>query len=102
LKIGDKVTIGLFSVEYISTHQVTVNTAHFRFSLSNSDRFINQGLQCTVPLTRLQSHGLLGQTHSTKVYANTNNRYIEGTVDDYVIGDDDIFGTDFIYNQFST
>jgi len=54
-----------------------------------------------VPLRRLAGHGLLGQTHSTKVYPGTT-RYIEGSVDDYVIGDDDVFGTDFVYNQFQS
>jgi len=50
-------------------------------------------------LSKLHSHGLLGQTHSSKVYS-TATRYIEGSVDDYIIADDDIFGTDFVYNQF--
>ena len=45
------------------------------------------------------SHGLLGQTHNAKTYA-TALKYIAGEVDDYVIADSDIFGTDFVYNQF--
>ena len=99
LAIGDKVEFGSFSVTQTSTHQVTVQTETFEFLLSNSDLFINQQLRSKVALSKLQSHGLLGQTHSTKVHA-TPLRYIEGEVDDYVIADSDIFGDDFVYNQF--
>jgi hypothetical protein len=78
---------------------VSIATEHFTFDLSNSDMFINQGVTSRVALSKLRSHGLLGQTHSSKVYS-TATRYIEGSVDDYIIADDDIFGTDFVYNQF--
>jgi len=43
----------------------------------------------------------LGQTHQSKVYP-TATRYIEGTVDDYAVGEDDIFGDEFVFNQFSS
>jgi hypothetical protein len=99
LKIGDKVTFGTFSVSFVSAYRVTISMEHFAFSLSNSDMFINQAVSATVPLDELTSHGLLGQTHSTKVYA-TATRYLEGNVDDYIIADDDIFGDDFVYNQY--
>ena len=100
LSVGDLVTFGAFSVEYISTHLVAVTTDNYSFQLSNSDMFINQALRATTPLSKLTSHGLLGQTHSIKTYA-TALKYIEGEVDDYVIQDGNIFGTDFQYNQFS-
>jgi hypothetical protein len=99
LKVGDRITYGSFSINFTSTHSVQISTEHFEFQLSNSDLFINQAVSSKVPLNRLTSHGLLGQTHSSKVFA-TSTRYIEGSVDDYVIGDDDVFGTDFVYNQF--
>jgi len=100
MKIGDSITYGSFSINYTSTHSATFTTEHFNFDLSNSDMFINQAVSLRIPMKELTSHGLLGQTHSNKIYANTI-RYIEGTVDDYIIDDDDIFGTDFVYNQFS-
>jgi hypothetical protein len=100
LKIGDRMSYGSFSLNYTSSHSVSISTEHFTFDLSNSDMFINQAVLSRVPLSKLSSHGLLGQTHSTKVYSTTT-RYIEGNVDDYIIGDDNIFGTDFVYNQFS-
>ena len=99
LSIGDKVSFGAFTVEVQSTHNVAVTTESFEFSLSNSDNFINQALTARVPLSQLKSHGLIGQTHSTKQYPSLV-RYIEGEVDDYVISTDDIFGSEFVFNQF--
>ena len=99
LQVGDKVTFGEFSLHLRSTHIVTVTTDSFEFHLSNSDLFINQALKARIPLSELRAHGLIGQTRSTRTYP-TSLRYIEGDVDDYVIADSDIFGTDFVYNRF--
>jgi len=100
LTVGDIVTFGDFSVELTSTHTVAVTTENYAFELSNSDMFINQALRATTPLSKLTSHGLLGQTHSTKTYA-TAIKYIDGEVDDYVIQDGNIYGTDFLFNRFN-
>jgi len=99
LTVGDSVTMGAFSLNYTNSHAVSLSTNNFAFELSNSDMFINQAVKARVPLSHLNSHGLLGQTRSTKVYAGAH-RYIEGEVDDYAIGDNDIFGSDFVYNLF--
>jgi len=101
LTIGDSILLNEdFSLNYTSSHAVSIETGHFLFILSNSDYFINQVVKVKVPLSRLNgAHGLLGQTHRARVY-NTAVKYIEGSVDDYVVGDDDIFGDSFIYNQF--
>ena len=99
VRVGQTVSFGSFSLTLKSTHAVEITTEHFSFELSNSDMFVNQAVRPTVPLSQLQSHGLLGQTHSAQVYTSTL-RYIDGSVDDYVIADNDIFGTDFVYNQF--
>ena len=99
LKVGGSVSFGAFSIKFASHHTVIVTTENFSFNLSNSDLFINQAIQATRSLSKLESHGLLGQTHSTKTWP-TSLRYIEGDVDDYVILDGDIFGTDFVYNRF--
>jgi hypothetical protein len=99
LKVGDAVSFGSFSVKMVSTHHATIETENFSFELSNSDMFINQAVSNRVPLSKLSSHGLLGQTHAAKVYP-TATRYIQGEVDDYVIADNDIMGTSFAYNKF--
>ena len=61
--------------------------------------FVNQAVRATVPLSQLQAHGLLGQTHRSAAHSSAL-RHIEGDVDDYVIASADIFGDDFVYNQF--
>jgi len=99
LKVGDAFTFGSFSVKMVSTHHVSVETENFSFELSNSDMFINQAVSNRVALSKLTSHGLLGQTHAPKVYTGAN-RYIQGEVDDYVIADNDLFGRDFAFNKF--
>jgi len=100
LEIGEVVSFGSFSVESMSSHHITIQTETFTFELSNSDMFINQAVSTKIGLSKLNSHGLLGQTHAAKVYAGAL-RYVEGEVDDYVIGDNDIFGNDFAYNRFN-
>jgi hypothetical protein len=89
----------MFVVTYVSSHQVTVQVEEFIFSFDNSDKFINQGVAARVALPKLTSHGLIGQTHKPKLY-KTTLRYIEGEIDDYMIMNHDLFGTDFVYNRF--
>ena len=99
LQLSNKVSFGSFSVELTSSHSVRVSTTLFDFDLTNSDRFINQGLHSKVALSQLRSHGLLGQTHSSNTHASPL-RYIEGDVDDYAIFDGDLFGDGFVFNRF--
>jgi hypothetical protein len=101
LAVGDSVTIGAqFSVDVQSSHRVTVHTRQLIFTFDNSDRFINQQVIATVPLDRMQAHGLLGQTHSSGQHKGAI-AHIEGDVDEYVIASNDLFGIDFVYNQFT-
>jgi hypothetical protein len=89
-----------FTVEYVSSHSVAVTTAEFRYLYDNSDMFINQAVSTRVPLSSMtKTHGLFGQTHQRKIYS-TALRYIAGGVDDYLIADNNLFGTDFVYNMF--
>ena len=100
LQVGQRAAFGSFSVTRKSAFAVSVTTAHFAFELTNSDRFINQAVILAVPLSQLEgAHGLLGQTHSAKVYRSPV-RYIEGEVDDYTIAEGDLFGSSFLYNRF--
>jgi hypothetical protein len=98
LRVGDSAGFGSFSVSVLSTHAVTITTEHFDFELSNSDRFINQALRAKVALAQLDSHGLLGQTHTLRSHSS-QLRHIEGRVNDYIVLDD-IFGVEFVYNKF--
>jgi len=100
LTIGESISFGIFSLSFNSSHLVTVSTENFDFELSNSDMFINQAVTPTTPLSQLTSHGLLGQTHTLKIYKSMV-KYIVGDVDDYVIADNNIWGSDCVYNQFN-
>ena len=101
VQVGQTATIGSFSVYRKTAHAVSVTTAHFAFELSSSDRFINQAVALTVPMSQVRgAHGLLGQTHSTKLHSDGAIPFIEGGVDDYTIADDDMLGQDFPYNRF--
>ena len=95
-----------FAVHFVQSHVLELRTAQFRFRLVNSDRFINHEMAATVPLQQLACHGLLGQTASSKQHA-TALRYVEGEVDDYVVGvaaDDDkaLTSTDTAFNLFGS
>ena len=100
LSVGDAASFGslAFSVSRPSSHEVRVHTEQFDLDLTNSDRFLNLAVRVNVPLSQLTTHGLLGQTHSA---ATHHSRPFEGEVDDYSIAGDDIFGGDFVYNQFA-
>lgn len=90
-----------FAVSFVSSHTVSVKTQEFNFIYDNSDMFINQAVSTRVPLSTMRSHGLFGQTHQRKTYS-TAVKYIAGEVDDYLIADGNIFGTEFMYNVFKT
>jgi len=85
----------------ISSHEMIINAGPFVIELENIDSFLNLRSVAVSGTGKLQSHGLLGQTWQNKRYPSTL-KVIEGEVDDYVITDDDIFGTEFIYNLFET
>jgi len=70
--------------------------------VENNDGFVNLR-SVSVPAaswTKLGSHGLLGQTWQNRRY-DGKIKDIEGDVDDYLIEDDDLFGTSFLYNKFT-
>jgi len=90
---------GSFSVHYHSSHQVTFNSTQFRVVMRNSDGFMNQQFSARVPLSQLNAHGLFGQTSQNHVY-DSQLRYIEGIVDDYAVGENELFGADFVFNLF--
>jgi len=97
VKLGQSMSVGSFSFNFTSSHFISVQTGDFTFTVDNSDLFLNQAVSVNVPLSRLTSHGLLGQTHTSKVYSN-QWKYIEGDVDNYAVSD--LFASDFVYNQF--
>ena len=90
-------------VRFEHSHRVTLGTRQFRFAFSSSDRFVNQQLAVSVPLSELRSHGLLGQTHSAPA-RHGSIAHIEGEVDDYVVVEEKepLFGCSFPYSRFTS
>ena len=89
-------------VKRLSSHELAVNVGHFALRLESVDGFINiASLEVTPPttLSTLRAHGLLGQTWSSKRHEGPLPE-IEGDVDDYLVTDDDVFGTLFPFNRF--
>jgi len=87
------------SITRNNTHVVAVQVGNWDFEFENSDMFVNQRVR-VLDARRLASHGLLGQTWRAATYPNAV-KYVQGAVDDYVIRDKDIFGDNFLYNQFN-
>lgn len=84
---------------------VKLQLAEISLTLVNSDSFFNQHVQLTSYgqySSQTTMHGLLGSTitNTTYVSARGVNHYYEGTVSDYLIQDENVFGDNFMYNKF--
>jgi hypothetical protein len=97
-----------YAISYPHTHFAVISTPWFTFTFESSDMFINQRVTLNMPLNDLENldiHGILGQTvHLFPTHPQHKHKgkikYIEGDVDDYVIGSTDLLGDDFIYNRY--
>jgi hypothetical protein len=106
------------AVELVNHRRVIIHTDIMKFSVSNSDKFLNQEIELKddklvalgaerrqlkdnqrfhpeVPL-----HGLQGQTWRNVEYAS--GLEYEGSIMDYHVVDGNLYGTDFVFNQFQT
>lgn len=101
LSVGDIALLAddMGVVAYNTTHLTTINIGNWLFEFENSDQFVNERVD-VIDSRNMRSHGMLGQTWREVVYPNAI-KFIEGTVDDYVIRGGDIFGDDFMYNAFN-
>jgi hypothetical protein len=106
------------AVEMVSHRRVVVHTDVMKISISNSDNFMNQELELADDkLTALGAnrivlkdnerfhpevplHGLQGQTWRNVEYAS--GLEYEGSIMDYHVVDGNLFGTDFVFNQFQS
>ena len=86
-----------------STHELTLTLKDWTIEVENSDMFLNlRAIKVTTSsMSQLHAHGLIGQTWKRATYP-TALKYIEGDVDDYLILDDSVFGTNFVYNKFQS
>jgi hypothetical protein len=84
-----------------SSHEIIVHVNDWTIEIESSDMFLNiRAIKVTsASMSQLRSHGLIGQTWKRAAYP-TALKYIEGDVDDYLILDDSVFGTNFVYNKY--
>lgn len=116
-KITDKKTsVKLGSVELLNHRRVVVKTPIMAITISNSDKFLNQETQLydskllglgaerkvlgdgesfhsEIPL-----HGLQGQTWRNIEYPSGLD--YEGSISDYHVTSGNLYGTEFVFNQF--
>jgi hypothetical protein len=106
------------AVEIVNHRRVVVHTEIMKITVSNSDKFMNQELELSddkliaLGATRtvlkdnerfhseVPLHGLQGQTWRNVEYAS--GLEYEGSIMDYHVVDGNLFGTDFVFNQFQS
>jgi len=111
-----KHSVKLGSVNVMSHRRVVVNTPVMTLTISNSDKFLNQ--ETTLHDQKLLSlgaerrvladgesfhpevplHGLQGQTWRNVEYPS--GLEYEGSINDYHVVDGNLYGNDFVFNQF--
>jgi hypothetical protein len=108
MELGQTITIGQGAcnieqtVEYKDWDRVQFHLCEVDIELVNSNGFFNQQATITKRGWKLaQMHGLLGQTWRKNTYEGALT-YVEGTTFDYQIADDELFGSDFLFNKFQT
>ena len=98
------------SFQLLSSHEMSLTIDNYRLVVENSDMFVNIASIEVLDWQRLVSvdrpHGLFGQTWKPSRKARGEHvlaakDVVEGDVDDYVIASDQLFGTDFVYNEFA-
>lgn len=97
LSVGESTS----TLQFNSTHELTLSFGAWTIEMENSDMFLN--LRSVRVADRawssLSSHGLLGQTWANKRYSGKVSA-IEGEVDDYMIGENSVFGDSFVFNRY--
>ena len=90
---------GALRVSRYDAHRLIIHVTPFEMELDNSQGFLN--IRSIHHQGSVRSHGLLGQTWNARPHSPGAIKWITGEVDDYVIEGSDLFGTHFIYSQFS-
>jgi len=113
LVTGEKMLIGAGaqldssqSIHFVDAHHATLSFGEVVIQLANSESFFNQKVSLTAygQKTKENIHGLLGQTWRPSSFRGEDGsrQVIQGSSADYMIQDDDLFGTDFVYNKFGS
>ena len=98
--VGANISLpGLF-VHYLTTHSLTLDAGNYALTLHNSDAFVNiqqLAVKRWSLLRERRTHGLLGQTWQAPSRRGADVREVEGSVDDYAEGANELFGSDFTH-----
>ena len=96
---GSQDLIGSFVID--STHELSITAGYWRVVVENVDGFVNLRHVSVAPAawSKLSAHGLLGQTWQSGSYTS-RLKVIEGDVDDYIIQDNELFSSSFLYTRF--
>jgi len=115
-RVQGKHAVKLGSVEVVNHRRVVVTTPVMTLTISNSDKFLNQesslhdrkllslGVERRVLADGEQFHpevplhGLQGQTWRNVEYPS--GLEYEGSINDYHVVDGNLYGTEFVFNQF--
>ena len=96
---------GSIRLTIVDAWRVSITAGNYELQVDSSDHFVNiaamRVLDWHTLTNTLQPHGLLGQTwrrhpHSAALEVSE----VEGSVDDYLEADDDMFGANTLYNRF--
>jgi len=110
--VGDRVVLAkvpsrediVQMITRVDKYTVELNLAEVTIKFTNSDGFFNQDVQLTAYGSFVQgTHGLLGQTWNNATYTDSqgHKHVYQGSVTDYLIQEEDVFGDDFLYNRFT-
>ena len=95
------------NVTMIDSHHLSIAHGTFSFSVDNSDGFVNLASitlhsSWSALTTRVQPHGLLGQSWMTHRGSDRGMEVaeVQGVVDDYLDVDGDLFGHHNVYDRF--
>jgi len=115
-RINGQQKLKLGSVDVLNHRRVIVNTPVMSLSISNSDKFLNQesalhdqkllslGSERRVLADgeqfhpEIPLHGLQGQTWRNVEYPS--GLEYEGSINDYHVVDGNLYGSEFVFNQF--
>jgi hypothetical protein len=69
--------------------------------VENIHQFVNlRAIRPRKHMETLGSHGLIGQSWKLSLHTG-GNMEIEGDIDDYLVGEKEVYGVDFVYNRFA-
>jgi len=118
--LSRKPTPSTVLIDFVSKDQILIESADWVFRVTNSDSFFNMDVKFlqtdvlalggqtkltlnsntddTAVFPRIPLHGFVGQTWKNVEYKD--KRFYEGEALDYELSSENLFGNDFLYNQF--